>query len=666
MATTFDTRPSLGPTLDAARAIESLANSNVTEDKFFQQFVETLADALSAEAGAVWLLGQTGLLALMSETRLDAVGLTRNPASHPGHLELMLASLKTGQAAIHAPGQSRKLPSRHVLLQAPVRYKDRPIGVVELFLPEDAPADGRLDQLQFLEEMCVCAGRYLAWRAEAGSPSNHLEFWSRFERLIARLHASLDAREVAATAANDGRLLLSCDRVSVAVRRGPRTVILAISGQDTVNRRSNLVRLMSSLAAAAIRAGQPIACTGRTDEVPPPLLPLVTEYVHESGSRMVKVIPLHEPSPDADESAPEAPRRTRRPAFGAIVVEQVAESWLTPLIAERTDLLAQHVAGALHNARRHERIFLLPLWRGLGRLAALLHGRTLVKTLLAAAVAAGAGASLALVPAEYRVEAAGTLMPAVQRDVFAPWDGDVVELFVTSGQQVEANQPLLRLRNDELNTEVLTARSRLDEKRQQLDALRVEIDEAARTSQREEGIRLRGKHAQTQVEADGLEKRIKALEEQQATLTVRAPIAGTVATFQLEQRLLHRPATRGEVLLELMDESGPWRLEVEVPEHRMGHVLAAQQAAAAQLPVEFVLATHPDHAFRGTLDQTATRAGASPEHGTTVAAHVTLDPAALPARRIGAEVQAKIHCGERSLFYVLFGDVVEFARKQWW
>ena len=34
--------------------------------------------------------------------------------------------------------------------------------------------------------------------------------------------------------------------------------------------------------------------------------------------------------------------------------------------------------------------------------------------------------------------------------------------------------------------------------------------------------------------------------------------------------------------------------------------------------------------------------------------------------RIGAEVTAKIHCGQRSLGYVLFGDVVEFVQRYFW
>jgi len=36
-------------------------------------------------------------------------------------------------------------------------------------------------------------------------------------------------------------------------------------------------------------------------------------------------------------------------------------------------------------------------------------------------------------------------------------------------------------------------------------------------------------------------------------------------------------------------------------------------------------------------------------------------------RKPGVGVTAKIDCGQRSLFYVLFGDVVEFVQRHvWW
>jgi hypothetical protein len=165
----------------------------------------------------------------------------------------------------------------------------------------------------------------------------------------------------------------------------------------------------------------------------------------------------------------------------------------------------------------------------------------------------------------------------------------------------------------------------------------------------------------------GLEARIGRIQKQIAALTVTAPFAGTVATFQLEQMLLHRPVAKGERLLEIMDEAGDWHLELEVPENRLGHMLDAQRKGRSEsLPVDFVLATQPEESYQGTLKATATRTDVSLEEGSIIKVQVAVDKSQLPNCRIGAEVQGKIHCGDKSLFYVLFGDVVEFVQRRIW
>ena len=153
-------------------------------------------------------------------------------------------------------------------------------------------------------------------------------------------------------------------------------------------------------------------------------------------------------------------------------------------------------------------------------------------------------------------------------------------------------------------------------------------------------------------------------------LEIRSPIDGLVATFQLDQLLKNRPVQRGEKLLEVMDDTGPWRLELEVPESRMGHVLRQQRALGREdLPVEFLLATNHESTYHGTLEASATRSVVAEGEGTVVESFADIDSAEMPLLkdhlRIGAEVRAKISCGQKSLGYVLFGDVIEWVLKRW-
>ena len=57
--------------------------------------------------------------------------------------------------------------------------------------------------------------------------------WEQLETFTRTAHEKLDVRETAYTIANEGRRLIGCDRVSVAIKHGGKCRIEAVSGQDT-------------------------------------------------------------------------------------------------------------------------------------------------------------------------------------------------------------------------------------------------------------------------------------------------------------------------------------------------------------------------------------------------------------------------------------------------
>ena len=165
-----------------------------------------------------------------------------------------------------------------------------------------------------------------------------------------------------------------------------------------------------------------------------------------------------------------------------------------------------------------------------------------------------------------------------------------------------------------------------------------------------------------------LREQLTILEDRKKKLIVRAPISGVVVTFQLDQLLKNRPVRRGERLLEIKDDKGEWRLELEIEEHRSGHIMDAQESLKkSDLELEFVLATDSETKIQGTLGKIDTRTNSSSELGGVIVAYGHFNRNDLPRLpRIGAEVRAKISCGEKSLGYALFGDVVEFVQKYFW
>lgn len=636
-------------------------------DQFFRGLLRAAVDGQRLLAGIVWLVDQEGRLKPFCDAGLQNLSPDGKITVGPREQQQLHAALQEGKVVL-LNGQAALQNGQRPRVIGPLHAEGRSVGGVELFFEADGLDGAHRDLVQFVEEWCGYGARYLdRQRLASQQPADPSGFWEQFERFTLELQRTLNVREVCAIAVNDGRIMVGCDRVSIVVKEGKRIKVRGISGQDDVQHRANLVNAMRSVARQVIRVGEPLVYRGEIQNIPPQLEKPLATFLQESRARMALFLPLvpRDPFPQKEEKDPSAATSKQPPRpIGCLVVEQFSESRPLPVLRQRADLVADHVAASLHNAQTHQTIFLLWLWVALGRLIGWFRGRNLA---IAAAVAvgiAGAGAALALVPWDYRVEGLGKTMPVIQREVFAPWDGDVVEIFVESGQRVKEGDRLLQLESNELRAELTSAEAELALKQGLIDTL---VAQRKAATNREDASRYDVEWKKARIEAIGLEQEVQVLKDRIAALTVHAPMSGVVATFQLRQKLQNRPVRRGEVLLEVMDDQGDWRLELEVPEYRMGHLLKAlNRSEDGTLPVEYVLATAVETSYEAKVTEIATRSNQSEEEGTIVEVFADIDPETLPSRRIGAEVEAKINCGKRSLGYVLFGDVIEFVQRHFW
>jgi multidrug resistance efflux pump len=659
--------------MQLARQIDKLSDPRTPEETFFPQFLEILVQTMAAQAGAVWLQDGQTQLKLAWELNLGSTGFFELPNAPEENYKQLLKTLENGQTTLIGStfDSNAKTPTGHMLILSPLMRGKKVAGVVQIFQRPGTPEQAQHGYLQFMEQACGRASRYLVAREQPlpdDAPS--IDYWKQFENLVLTMQRSLRLDEVANTATNDGRLLLQCDRVSVALHRGNRCHITSISGQESVNRRANLVTSLARLTDSVIATREPLLFAGKSENLPPQIERPLADYIQESGSRMVMVIPLFPPDPliRPDEKEIQEGRRKvelKRP-FGALIVEQVTESRPKPGLVDRANMLAEHVAAAMHNAHTHEKVFLLPVWRFLGDIYERLYRRTLLKIASFVVVLSSVIAGLFFIPMEYRVEGKGKLMPVARSEVFAPWEGQITEIRVKSSDKVRQGDILLILQNEDLRKSLLEAQNKLDNGRKAEDSLRARLQFAVRDEDR---TQLSGELAQTEIQIRGAEEQVEVLKKQVDQLTIRAPIDGTIATFEVEKLLRDRPVTRGETLLEVMDETKTWHLELEVQEQRMGHFLRGVKARSTEsLPVEFMLATNVEDRYHGQVEKISTRAVVT-EEGNVVEVMARIDDAdhvdLRPRMRIGAEVRAKISCSDRSLGYVLFGDVIEFVQKRW-
>jgi hypothetical protein len=165
---------------------------------------------------------------------------------------------------------------------------------------------------------------------------------------------------------------------------------------------------------------------------------------------------------------------------------------------------------------------------------------------------------------------------------------------------------------------------------------------------------LTAEEVQLKETLSGREQELKLLRVQFDELEIRAPLAGRVIAWDLEQTLAGRPIARGARLLEVADIGGAWVVELQVAERFAGDMAAARGPLGSPLVVEFFAAVAPERHFEGRLVRVAPAAEIDPELGVVVPAVVEApgDAAEAADRRPGAAVTAKIHCGRRTLGYV--------------
>ncbi|MGA2068934.1 MAG: HlyD family efflux transporter periplasmic adaptor subunit [Thermoguttaceae bacterium] len=652
--------------------IGQLAERTVTPGEFYPEFLNRVVSALAAIGGAVWTSNEQGQLALQYQINLQQTRLADDEEGQRRHSRLLYKALADGQGMLVPPhsgsGEEDEAgnPTEFLLVIGPLGTDLEKAGLVEIFQRSDTAANIQDGYLRFLLQMCKLAAGFLKSH-QLRHLSDRQVLWSRLEEFARGVHASLEPIQTAYTIANEGRRLIECDRVSVAIRRGKHCTIEAVSGQDVFDKRSNSVRLLGRLATAVVATGDPVWYAGDTQDLAPQVEDALQEYVDEAHSKMIAVLPLGRPKPDHEAEPDE--REAAEPPIGALVVEQIEDNRVAPALAQRIEVLCRHSSSALANAMEHQSLFLMPLWRMIGKSRVLVKARTLPKTLSIASGVLAVFVVLLVWPARFEPYCKGTLEPVDRREVFAEVDGEVVEIGdkdhpIEHGTEVHKGQLLIRLRN----TQVAVDRAKLDGDRfvalERVRGLQPLLHHQLRP---EEQQRVLGELAEARENLRSLDAQLEIYKKKTADLEVKSPIDGVVVTWDLEHRLLRRPVQRGQVLLSVANPAGEWQLELHMPEDRMGYVAAAQQAISADLPVTYMLATHPGSTRQGTVQEVAESAEVqTTEEGSTVLIKVKIneDDVAEADRRPGATVTAKVYCGQRSLAFVWFHDLVAFVQSR--
>lgn len=653
--------------------IAQVSRSDVAPDVFQAEFLTRVVRALGAIGGAFWITDSNGRLSLGYQINLKEAKLHEDEEANKAHSYLLYNTLRSTENDLMVPPHSGGEgandggnPTDFLLIMGVVQTELEKVGIVEIFQRSDSNPATQQGFLQFVRQATRYATEYYKNR-QLKNFSDRQSLWTQLEDFTRNIHKTLDLRETLYTVANESRRLIECDRVSLAVMRGGRAKIEAVSGQDMVDKRSETVKLLGDLATSVVKANEPILYAGDTTDFPREIEERVEEYVDASHSKMIAVYPLVAHTLDEkDYDETEHNKVTIPPPFGAIIVEQIENSNVSEHVMKRVEIVVEHARVAVGNAIAHNSIFLAPLWQAIGKSKVLTTARMLPKTVAVAICLLALVLIMVFLPWNFNMHCSGSLEPVVRRNVFARESGKVDTLMVEHGDVVQKGDVLLVLSNNELEAERQKTDGELNEVQKQILALKEQSYQAKDA----ERVRINGQLAQYTERERTLQIQKQILEARNEDLTVRAPIDGTIMTFQLENTLKSRPVQPGQILMEIAQPDGELQLELQMPEKHMGHIedykrKIRENDPDAQLAVKFVMTVDPSNSHPATVREEHDRAENRGGEETTVEILASIDnPADLPeAACAGMGVSAKINCGKRSLGYVCFNEVVAFLQK---
>jgi hypothetical protein len=654
--------------------IAQLSKSDVNAQEYYAAFMQRIVSALAAVGGAVWLVGEGRRPELAYQINLSQALLTPGSDDARRHLRLLHHVVETGEPQLVPPmsgGEGEAAggnPTGYLLVLAPLAGDASIEGVIEVFQRPDSPPATQRGYLRFLIQMCELAGEWLKSR-KLRQFSNRHSLWAQADQFARMVHDSLDVRETAYTIVNEGRRLIGCDRVSLAIKRGRLCKVEAISGQDTIESRSNLVTALGHVATRVVATGESLWYEGASDDLPPQVEEALDAYVDESYSKSVIVLPLRKPG-NVDELAPRGRNaeligemHVERAILGALIVEQIEKALPREVLEPRIDLVYEHSTRALSNALDHHNVFLMPLWRAIGKSPVLVKGRNLPKTLTVGGIVLAILLALFLYPTDFDLKADGTLQPVKRRDVFFDNNGTVVEVLVKAEQDVQAGDPLVRLENHDLEQEWQKTMGQIRETTERLETLR-QAKKNSRTLNEAQVAQIAGEYLQLSERARNLQEQLKLIEEKRRKLIVYSPIDGRVLlSWDAEQTLKHRPVVTGQRVMTIADPRGEWELELAMPERRMGHVMKAVDRFGPELPVTYISAGDTRYRKHGTVQKIYGTTQVKGEEGPTVKIMVAINKDDLTDPSPGTTVTAKLKCGRASLGYAWFHEAIEWVQK---
>lgn len=415
-----------------------------------------------------------------------------------------------------------------------------------------------------------------------------------------------------------------CESVSLGFVRRNRVRLQAVSSAASFGRRASLIR-ETALAMDEAVDQQAVILWPAPEDWEYRVSRSHEDLARSHGVGSVLTIPL----------------TAQDEVIGALTFERRKDAPFSPTEIEAADAVAAISGPILDDRRLSDRWLLTRIGSGLTRGAKALLGPSHFGAKLATLTVAAVAAFLWFSHRDYSVAASGRLEGVIQRSIVAPFNSYLAVQNARAGDLVDEGDVLAVLDDRDLSLEQL----RLVTARQQRSR---ELDRAIAGREMAEANIIRAQLEQTDAQ-------LALVAEQLARTRIRAPFSGYVVEGDLSQSV-GVSIERGQTLFRIAPLDG-FRVILEVDEKdieeiEIGQTGTLRLSAFPESPLEYdVTAIIP--LARQSDGRNYFRVEASLREG-------------MDKLRPGMQGVSRTEIGERRLAWVMFHDLVDWARLIWW
>ena len=615
--------------LDVLGSLWRLSHEAPTVEEFLREFLPRSVDILGAIAGTIWLVeGEQ----IKLTHKVDKTGTFLN---EPGGWQAQVLIQQVQQcyatrAANVQPLQDPTMPmvpgGSPLSFCVPLIIDENPIGVMEALKPPSGPEALRSESY-LLQSL---AGYFQLFASNTRLRQSNQDR----DRLVALLETGktvfqhLDLEELGFTIVNQARQIASCDRCSLALLRGERFRMHAVSGHDVWDRHSLMNKRLTNAIERIADADQKIYVADRD----PAGLRTSEDVVHTLREYLDEAKQTH--------SLAIFPLKFGEELVGGWAFEDAKPMAFTPEDLGLLSVLGDLVGTAIHNAREHSTLPLVRLSKSVLGAKEKLFGKGQLREKLIPLAAIVAVLAMFL-PWNYRVSGKCTIGAVQKRVCAARVEGILGEANFREGDIVSAGQVLARLDASDFKQDLRKAQKNLDETEIRIAMKRGEGKTAERRMWQAEAEKIK-------VEIDHLKKKI-------SLAVIRSPVNGIIVSRDI-QSAVGNPVQKGQVLCEVAPLDSV-RLEVAVPEEKIGDIRIGAKGV-------FALNAFAEQEFAFKVENI--RQTSEVVKGDNVFVVTGVIPNPDEKFRLGMEGAAKIDSGRKALGHVLFDDLANYLRMKLW